>query len=146
MLAHIVTVIVGQSLATYATTEYSFFVSVNHRLDKGIHTCEIHLINTLFTAHAQRWDQIYGKSSSEQLGCCEFWTTSDILPPRSGEWLTCAFQCGFSCGALLPSLSGTQCIWTWPLHRSPPPLRSYRWSQHPGLGRNSSIKRIFGLI
>ena len=45
MLAHIIAVIVGQSLATDSTTEYSFFVSVNHRLDKGIHTCEIHLIN-----------------------------------------------------------------------------------------------------
>ena len=72
MLAHIVTVVVGQSLATYATTEYSFFVSVNHRLDKGIHTCEIYLINTFFTRHAQWLDQIYDKSSNEQPDCCEF--------------------------------------------------------------------------
>ena len=72
MFAHIVTVIVGQRLATYATTEYSFFVSVNHRLDKGIHTCEIHLINTLFTGHVQCLDQIYDKSSNVQPGCCEF--------------------------------------------------------------------------
>ena len=146
VLAHIVSVIVGQCLPADSATEYSFFVSVNHRLDKGIHTCEIHLINTLFTGHAQWLDQIYDKSSNVQPDCCEFWTTSDIPPPRSGEWLTCAFQCGFSCGALLPSLSGTQCIWTWPLHCSPPPLRSYRWSQHPGLGRNSSIKRMLVLI
>ena len=72
MLAHIVTMIVGQSLATYATTEYSFFVPVNHRLDKGIHTCEIHLINTLFTGHAQWLDQIYDKSSNVQPDCCAF--------------------------------------------------------------------------
>ena len=72
MFAHIVTVIVGQRLATYATTEYSFFVSVNHRLDKGIHTCEIHLINTLFTGHVQCWDQIYDKSSNVQPDCYEF--------------------------------------------------------------------------
>ena len=41
MLSHVVAVIVGQSLSTDATTEYAFFVSVNHWLDKGIHTCEI---------------------------------------------------------------------------------------------------------
>ena len=134
MLAHIVTMVVGKSLATYATTEYAFFVSVNHRLDKGIHTCEIHFINTLFTRHAQRLDLIYDTSSNGQRDCCEFWMISDILPPHSGEWLTCVFLCGFSCDALLPSLSGTQCIWTWSLHCSPPPLRSYRWSQHPDLG------------
>ena len=38
VLAHIVSVIVGQRLPADSATEYSFFVSVNHRLDKGIHT------------------------------------------------------------------------------------------------------------
>ena len=139
VLSHVVAVIVGQSLSTDATTEYAFFVSVNHWLDKGIHTCEIDWVKG---GCSDSWHCVFtGRHARCLYPICEllnnvrrdYFESFDSLALHTDEWLTYEFRCGSSYGVLLPWFSGTQCIWISLPHCSLLPWTSYHWLQHLGL-------------